>query len=191
EEGGIRKLAGFPGNVTDTAAYGVSGDGKRVVGSAFAGSNVQMGFLWEDGKSVQLFTDLLPVANPNHTLALYTANSDGTVIGGQIGYDVDGTGDVLFEAFVARQVDVGAWDMNLLVAPSDQDPTGAAMAMNSDGTIVVGYTGYKGAFSWSPKGGMLSISPMRELTTYALSEDGSLVAGGGADPGLAFLWDPT
>ena len=187
--GGTKKLEGFPGGVTDTMANGVSADGKRIVGNAWQGADVQLGFLWEDGKGVKLFGDFVPLSSPNHDCGISAISSDGKMFAGEIGYGLDTHGAVLYEAFIARQSGEDFWDMDFLTIPTQEDPNGTATAVNSDGTFVVGATGVGGPFEWSPSRGMVPLSPYREIKALAVSEDGTLVAGGEADPGTAFLWD--
>jgi probable HAF family extracellular repeat protein len=193
-----RSLGGVPGGASCdrsfSNAYGVSRDGKVVVGNSWLGCTAHA-FRWEESTGM---VDL-GSANSGSSLA-NNASGDGTVA---VGYQESNAPG--FSGF--RQ---GAkWTsgrQELVTGP--EGPVGTARAANRDGSIIVGSQCYpvtldqnQAAWIWRAQGGTTCLSaPRRRLSpgppilteAEATSDDGEVVGGsqnvGGSNDSDAIIW---
>jgi probable HAF family extracellular repeat protein len=151
-----------------SAAYGVNGDGSVIVGLGWDGCSHAHGFRWD---AVAGMTDLGSRVATRSSRA-NAISSDGSAIVGwsdkKLGFRQG-----------ARWAD-GAWQW----LNSDSVPVGEALAVNSDGSIIVGYgcgplNQY--AWYWTEKNGVQCVNGTVDdpYQTYmsALSNDGQVIGG--------------
>ena len=157
-----------------SGAFGMSDDGKVVVGLGWNGCNYAHGFRWEEGTGVVDLGSL----NDRSTRA-NGVSGDGRVV---IGWQEDATG---FRTG-ARWI-----DQTEEVIPGPNGLLGEAFGANRDGSIIVGggcnpFLIESGAWMWTAAGGVrcfhverkpgLLLVPYR-AQMYATSDDGRVVVG--------------
>ena len=151
-----------------SAAYGVNGDGSVIVGLGEGGCGYAHGFRWDAGTGM---TDLGSIVATRYSRA-NAISSDGTAI---VGWSDQATG---FRQG-ARWVD-GAWQW----LDNDYGPVGEALAVNSDGSKIVGrgcgpFTQW--AWYWTEDAGVQCVNgPVEDpFQTYMLgvSDDGQVIGG--------------
>ncbi|HKD41619.1 MAG TPA: hypothetical protein VKB87_15160 [Myxococcaceae bacterium] len=151
-----------------SAAYGVNGDGSVIVGLGWDGCSHAHGFRWDTASGV---TDLGSIVATRSSRA-NAISADGSVI---VGWSDQATG---FRQG-ARWVD-GAWQW----LDNEYGPVGEALAVNSNGSIIVGYNCgplSQWAWRWTEDAGVQCINGTvaDPGTTYmsALSDDGRVIVG--------------
>jgi probable HAF family extracellular repeat protein len=151
-----------------SSAYGVNGDGSVIVGLGWNGCGYAHGFRLDAETGM---TDLGALAPPRASRA-NAISADGSAI---VGWSDQATG---FRQG-ARWVD-GAWQW----LSSDYGPVGEALAVNSSGSMIVGYgcgPFNQWAWYWTEENGVQCINgPVPEPNqtyTSAVSDDGSVIAG--------------
>ncbi len=165
---GIGRL---PASAPYSAAVNVSGDGRVVTGISHTGPGDEA-IRWTLEEGMSILPDLPggPIASASHALSY-----DGGII---VGF-----GTVAGSSNERRPV---RWLSGALPeylgAPDPTRPTGAAVGISADGSVVVGYAGQQG-FRWE-HGSMLGFGPGTVL--QGISADGSIV--GGYDETTAFTW---
>ena len=170
--------------------YDVSGNGQVIVGLGWFGCGAH-GFRWEQGTGM---VDLGRLGPGSYSRA-NAVNFDGSVI---VGWD-----DSLFDRRGARWVN--GVESLLADVPGNEIYMGSAEATTPDGLIVVGGEAgmpgdeiYEEAYIWTEGQGGKLIGKLpgggafARAFAYAISDDGSLVAGGsGGQFRLGFLWSAT
>lgn len=159
-----------------SSAFGVSADGRTVVGSSPDSSNQDRAFRWTTLEGIAA----LPTFGAGTMLAR-GVGADGAVIVG---------GSSVFPA-------TGAWiwrsGTGFEALPGLGGPQTDALAVSADGLTVVGraqtITGAWRAFRWTALDGMVDLGPQTE-TARAVSADGSVIVGTGTFGGTsqAFRW---
>ena len=151
-----------------SSAYAVNGDGSVIVGLGWDGCSHAHGFRWDAGIGM---TDLGSIV-PTRSSRANAISADGSAI---VGWSDQATG---FRQG-ARWVD-GAWQW----LNNKYGPVGEALAVNSDGSIIVGYGCgplNQWAWSWTEDAGVQCINgtvadPYQTFMS-ALSDDGQVIAG--------------
>ena len=182
-------------NSGESFAYALSADGSVVAGWAGNDANETRAFRWtETGGMVDLGT--LRTDNFGGSIA-YALSADGSVVAGYAYNDAVRS----FHAFRWTQAG-GMEDLGTLRG----DHLSVARALSADGSVVAGNSGWHGikysfsrAFRWTQAGGMEDLGTLRtdnsgESVAYALSADGSVVAGkasNDANETRAFRWTET
>jgi probable HAF family extracellular repeat protein len=185
----LSNLGGLNGGIFSTAA-GVSADGGVVVGRAVDASlgNVPRAFRWtaSDGLvaiGLSPLSSAYAGASPEQLYSIATAVSgDGRVIVGFAGTTLVTSDE---RAFRWTQAD-GMVDLG---------DRAAALAVNRDGTVVVGEWDHR-AFRWTQAGGMVSIGFLNggsSAKATGVSADGSVIVGvardgAAANATRAFRW---
>lgn len=195
--GGMQAIDGFPEGTILSVAYGVSGDGTRVVGffeiddppSGLVGN---YGFIWTQADGVKIIGDLLPFGVPRHECKIWKISADGKTMVGAAGFDLDSEDNPV--AGPARWVQVGdVWDPTLLGVFPNTSGEGEAYCVSEDGGVVGGWarqeSGIGESFRWTLPEGMIRPLYGMFLVTQTCSYDGTILAGSGGNPGNAFLWD--
>ena len=158
------------GCYSGTDAYGVSADGKVIVGQAVPPIQA---FRWTETEGVQMLGTL---GGAGYSSVAWAVSADGSVVVGRSGSSL---GDQAFR-WKAGEGMTGFGDIG-------GEPFGSyARAVSSDGSEIVG--GGRQPFLWTASGG---IESMGNLPTdpKAISADGLFVVGKQLD--YAFLWDET
>jgi probable HAF family extracellular repeat protein len=191
---GIQKLDTYFDSYDIALATDITADGRRIVGYFFADANNTLGFLWETGKDVVTFSDLLPVEIPKHKTILNGISDSGNQIVGDVGYNLSSDETTVYtQASVFLEVG-SQWDLNLL-GYTQGTPFSTASCISGDGSLIGGETGIEGSagffnpFLWTTYTGMYVNIAGQILTTQAISYAGDRVIGGGADPGMAYIYD--
>ncbi len=175
---------GTIGNLPDSWAQGVSGDGGVVAGVAFATGGPGVAWRWTQGTGIQP----LGYARPTDTYseAKAVSRDGGTIVGFSSG---GGAPTTAFRWTVAG-------GMQALPLPVGDIFGGSASAVNHDGSVIVGNTGLPGSppAIWRD-GGAPTILPIptgwANTGPRAASDDGSVVAGEGRNPSFqteAWVW---
>jgi probable HAF family extracellular repeat protein len=151
-----------------SAAYGVNGDGSVIVGLGWDGCSHAHGFRWD---AVAGMTDLWSLAPPRASRANAISSDGSTIVGWsdqKLGFRQG-----------ARWAD-GAWQW----LKSESGPVGEALAVNSDGSIIVGYACgplNQYAWYWTEDSGVQcingTVAQPNQTTMLALSDDGSVIGG--------------
>jgi probable HAF family extracellular repeat protein len=179
-------LGDLVGGDANSTAYAISNDGTTVTGTSSATLGFE-GFRWTQLAGMVTLGDLVGGSNQS---AGYAVSANGSVIAG---YGTSATG-----------AEATTWTGPLYAPPTSLgtlggiNPVSAANGVSADGTTVVGRTTTSAgteAFLWTSGGGMVSIGDFADggtnSTAYAVSDNGSVVVGGGlhAGPsGEAFRW---
>ncbi len=195
---GIQKLDTYFDSYNDAVANGISAGGTRVTGTYVQDANTQLGFLWEKGKGVTPFGDLLPEGAPKHKTDLLAISSNGKWMVGAVGYNLTADPDpqVLAEGVIFHDVGNGIWDTNVTGFTTPDNPVSFASCLDGDASVVGGSTGtvgfpeFSNPFRWTNETGMAVVMPQYNGIFSAVAANAWRMGGGGADPGTAFLWDP-
>lgn len=166
-------------------ALGISSDGSTVVGRSTQLVDPVEAFAWDAINGMQGL-GTLPLPNIGGLSYATAASTDGSVIVGYSDSDYMGAGG-FDEAFIwdATNGLVGIGDLPGFTNDSQ------AYGVSGDGSVVVGFSQSSmgaTAFMWDATNGMQALDVG---FAYAISEDGSTIAGQSSDPGLgtqAFLW---
>jgi probable HAF family extracellular repeat protein len=210
---GMKAIDTIPEDAIHAGAESVSADGKTVIGwyeIADNGSNSYgtFGFLWEAGQDLVTFSDFIPDdVSRKHSCVPNRISADGQVIAATVGYmpvdNPDPSQDDIIVSAGTRMTKVGsAWEPRILGWTPDGDRTNpnwrqrasTAMAINADGSVIWGTTeipdiGFFNPYRWTPSAGMAMNMWNEVFVMQAVSHDGDLAVGGGADPGNAIMWD--
>ncbi len=195
---GVTAIDGFPDGTIWSAATGVSGDGKAVIGVFEINEPDEemvgiFGFRWTQEEGMKYFSDLLMMA-PRHECNLLAISPDGNVIVGSAGFAIDNDNNPIVGP--VRLYKVGdVWNINLLDARTAASTgKGEAYCLNADGSVVGGWVMQPDGFAaqplrWTLTSGLTYPALSRLLVTQTCSADGAMMAGSGGDPGDAFMWD--
>ncbi len=232
-------LGVLPG-YTESVAYGVSADGRFVVGACYKGYENGKPFIWREGSGMQAVPDLpddariseaLAVSEDGSTVVGWYQNDDQDVLGFQwsgsyglislddvqdprhrdriwakavavnangskvllsAAYTVDDEGKFLTMPVMVRTKE----SYELLCDVNGANPDTEATWMNRDATVVTGHTSiskHKPSFPtrWTPASGWVHLHPLVLTAPLCGSADGSIIAGGAANPGEGFIWSVT
>lgn len=185
---GIQPLGDLPEGYTDSVATGVSADGTVVAGSAVHLGN-PVAFVWTAERGFDFLGDFVPAAGT--TSEARAVSADGSVVVGEARYDIDQMDRPLVTAFRWTR-DTGLFPLGWLY---DDNPQSSAFAVSSDGSVIGGQSLSSGTLAitepmrWTPVTSIVTLGRGLVGTTLAASADGSMMAGGAADPGTAFIWD--
>jgi uncharacterized membrane protein len=189
--GGPVPVGGYPGGAPQDAflssAYDASDDGV-VVGLALDDASRYFAFRWTAAEGMTQLT----VNRPANASRANAVSADGSTI---IGWNDQDSG---FRSGVIWQNGVP-----LDLADADGNPVGEALAVSSDGSVVVG-TGYSNpdtggieAWRWTAATGVQGIGCIDDFGCgpaygFALSDDGNVVVGasGFGFDRLATIWTP-
>jgi len=167
-----------PGGGTWSQPYGISADGKTVVGAFVPDGGLVGGFIWTPERGVAA----LPAFVPGIALA---TSSDGSVI---VGYGAAPNGDW---PDPTRWSDADGVAYLGYLLPGTTGVDSSALAVSGDGAVVVGYSassnswlpGQNEAFRWTAQGGMLGLGDLEggafSSSALGVSADGSVVVGFG------------
>ena len=172
-------------------AYGVSADGKVVVGTAQTDSLLYNAFVWREATGM---TGLgtLQAGNSGNSYA-EGVSADGKVV---VGFSSTDSGND--NAFVWREGDTRMTGLGTLKA--DNSGESRANGVSADGRVVVGWatsdSSYRNAFVWREATGMTGLGTLRadnswNSEAYGVSADGKVVVGqADTDSGdsNAFVW---
>ncbi|ELV7319799.1 autotransporter domain-containing protein [Escherichia coli] len=182
-----------PGNGGYSEAYGVSADGKVVVGTAQTDSGFANAFVWREGDTKMTGLGTLKADNSWNSWA-YGVSADGKVVVG-----ASSTDSGFVNAFVWREGDTKMTGLGTLKA--DNSGYSYAWGVSADGKVVVGYaytdSGDFNAFVWREGDtkmtglGTLKADNSGNSYAYGVSADGKVVVGASStDSGFAnaFVW---
>lgn len=173
----MRDLGSFGGS-GGAEAWGMSDDGRVVVGYSFTGPSIYHAFRWENGVMQDLGT------LGGDTSWAYDASAYGSVVVGAAVWSGDGRN----RAF--RWTAAGGME-NLGTLPGGI--RSVARAVSADGNVVAGWSGSDNlihhAFRWTRATGMVSIHnpAWGNSEAQGMSADGSTIVGAWASPS----WNPT
>ena len=161
--GGLQTLGTLGGD--NSRAYGISADGRVVVGAADNALAVRRAFRWSAAQGMQ---DLGALA-PNGAASAYGVSADGEVV---VGAAED---NGILQA--VRWHNGGIQSLGALVAGT----VSAAYAISADGRVVVGSSDTD-AFRWSSATGMQSLGSLGGglNAAAATNADGSVIVGSSA-----------
>ena len=158
-------LGDLPGGDSFSKAYGISADGRIVVGETYSASGWEA-FRWENG----LIKGLCCLPGSFFDSTAYGVTADGYVI---VGKSSSGT---------AGQREAFRWDNGVMTGLGDLPGSSfysAAYSVSADGSVVVGESrsalGTE-AFRWTQEEGMVGLGRTRS-TAYGVSADGSVIVG--------------
>ena len=180
--GSIESIGDLPGGSVSSYGYGISNDGKVIVGSSIS-SYGGIAFRWE---AVNGITDIDDIINTTHYSQAYAANSDGSVV---VGFATS-SGSVT-QAFRWTS-GTGMVGLGFLSG----DNYSIAFDVNNDGSVIVGQSSSSGgdqAFRWA-SGVMTGLGYLDVSATHsyarAVSGDGTIVVGSSEGVGIyeAFRW---
>ncbi len=184
----FRGLGNLPAGQSGSAAFGVTADGKTVVGVA-VNQEFQIGFLWREDEG------MIPMASEYGLVSYaFAVNDDGSVVVGEY-FDLYDDDDI-YRPF--------AWsppeqflNLSSLTVLEDNAHTFAA-DVSAAGSVIVGQTisdhGLE-AFIWTTANGMRGLGDLPGGSFFseanAVSADGTRIAGRatGERGEEAFLWD--
>ncbi|ENM1014982.1 autotransporter domain-containing protein [Escherichia coli] len=181
-----------PGNGGGSEAWGVSADGKVVVGLAATDSGYTNAFVWREGDTKMTGLGTLRANNSGNSYA-WGVSADGKVV---VGYSSTDSGSR--NAFVWREGDTRMTGLGTLRA--DNSWNSEARGVSADGKVVVGGantdSGDYNAFVWREATGMTGLGTLKADNSgtsyaYGVSADGKVVVGYSvADSGYpnAFVW---
>jgi probable HAF family extracellular repeat protein len=199
QQAGIQDLGNFVGlpNATRAEARAISPDGQFIVGFSDVGSTSSLrGFRWTAATGQQ---DLAPSVAFS---SLFAVSDDGAVAAGQAKMPgVSNSWLACRWTAATGLVPLGTLGVSGVGALSMSHAT----AMNSDGTVIVGYDRYEGssgavtrAFRWTASGGMQDLGLLASFTGSSsvasdVSANGDIVVGSAHDAFgrlRAFRWTP-
>ena len=178
-------LGDLIGGDVNSAAYAISNDGTTVVGTSSALLDFEA-FRWTQLTGMLSLGDL---PTGGFESAANAVSSNGSVIAG---YGTTGTA-----------TEAASWTSPLYLPTGigtlgGANPVATANGVSADGTVIVGRTTTPAgteAFRWTSGGGMVSLGDFptggTESTATAISDDGSVIVGGGlhfGPVGEAFRW---
>ncbi len=180
---GMLDLGSLPGSQR-SFAFGISGDGKVVVG--FSGTIYldSKAFRWDVASS-----SMVDLGSLGGTSVAYATNYDGSVV---VGYSFRTLSNLSVRETAFRWT--AATGMQGIGKLSGDDSTRSiAKAVNDDGSVVVGTRGGR-AFRWTSRGGLVDLGVLpgdsySEAT--GVSADGNVVVGRSSGTGFrnrAFIW---
>jgi uncharacterized membrane protein len=174
---GTYQPLGSVGNLPDSWAQGVSGDGGVVAGVAFATGGPGVAWRWTPGGGMQALGYARPTDDYSEAKAV--SRDGGTIVGWSSG----GGTSVAF-----RWTAAGGMTTLPSIPGSTSD---LAMAVSRDGNLIAGSSGF--AVIWGPAG----VTPLPQLAgwgnmfPHGISDDGSVVAGEARNPSFqteAWVW---
>ncbi|WP_265693422.1 autotransporter domain-containing protein [Providencia rustigianii] len=179
------------GSIYTSITYGISTDGKTIVGQANNENGNQHAFIWRDGKGmVSLGT--LATYNDGFSSA-HSVSADGKVVVGHATSDFSHQ-----QAFIWRE---GKGMLGLGTLMANNSGTSSAIGVSADGTTVVGNSSINdnrqvNAFIWRENTGMTGLGTLVTgdqgySSAKAVSADGTVVVGvSDTDNGKqnAFIW---
>jgi probable HAF family extracellular repeat protein len=176
------RLGSLPGGDGSSLAFGLSPNGRFVVGRSSSGNGIEA-FVWNVGRGMVALGDL-PADGPFDSAAL-GVSADGRVIVGSSAHAGS------WRAF-RWTADGGLADLGSLGAGFS-----AASGVSRDGSLAVGTSRSpeaQEAFRWTPSGGMAPLGGLagggQTIRATAVSADGKVIVGVGADARSfqAFRW---
>jgi probable HAF family extracellular repeat protein len=193
---GMQPLGRLPEFLAWSQAAGVSADGTMVVGSAgtdpTAADAETFCFLWTEAAGFRLNGDFLPSGAGNTYCVAHAISADGRVVVGEARYDVDSANAPISQAFRLTP-DLGLFPLGWV---SDSAPYSRALSTSANGSVIGGDSDFlllaqplNGPMRWTTTGGPMWLARSWLGHVYAVSANGTAMAGGAADPGTAFLWD--
>jgi len=173
----FQDLGAFGGPTGTSSAFGVNFDGSVVVGASnltTAGASVSQAFRWTQALGMK---NLGAIAPDSYSQA-HATSQDGSVVVGMTYVPGTGLGNFNEERafrWVLSNPVSGAGTM------TDLGPaTSTALAVNGDGTVIVGRGKGMRAFRWTQAGGVVDLGVLpghsRSVAT-AVSADGQVVVG--------------
>jgi len=176
EAGGMVGLGGLPGGPPVSVAYDVSADGQFVVGYADTETSREA-FLWIPPVHMVGLGYLLPFGWPESFA--HGVSADGSVVVGAAGF---------YDPFVLQAFrwswSTGMVGLGILGTTPGWEPLSRALAVSSDGSVVVGLTSSAPggqAFLWTEAEGMVGLGdlPGGSFSSCAndISSDASVVVG--------------
>jgi uncharacterized membrane protein len=188
QAGGMQPLGDLPEGTTSSVATGISADGSVVVGYLTLGEDT-LGFVWTEAGGYRLILDLSEFL-PQDLCQFRACSRDGRVAVGTAAVDLDAEGN--FVTLPVRWSAEGGLQALWEGTPEMTDC--AAYCVNADGSVAGGYAAASTSpvqqpFRWTVPGGFMNPAPGWMVGAHAVTADGEMIAGGGADPGMAFLWD--
>ncbi len=187
EATGMQVIPDMPPDAGDSNAMAVSADGRMVVGS-YADGDDRYGFYWSEATGFGRLADLQDLNADKRVAEAVAVNADGSRILLNAAWDVSDTGLLMTQPVMVRPglsyTPMGGLDLNA--------PDATASWMDAKGTLVLGYSMLSDQMGtpvrWTPSSGWVAFSPRFVTIPHCASEDGAVMAGGGADPGDAFIW---
>jgi probable HAF family extracellular repeat protein len=176
--GSFRDLGHLGGGYS--VAYGMSSDGRIVVGAAYTAQGRWRAFRWRETDNTMID---LGTFGGTHGYA-YDVSADGSVIVGTAQNDQGN-----YHAFRWTQAR-GMQDLGTLVSDDGTQGTwSTATKISANGSVIVGYGQYynaprgrweERAFRWTASGGLQLLPPLgtgANSYAYGVSEDGSVIVG--------------
>ncbi|QOW10502.1 T9SS type A sorting domain-containing protein [Kaistella flava (ex Peng et al. 2021)] len=174
---------GFSSGADTSSAWGMSSDGKNIVGFAWNTSSKGEGVFWKDGAA----TTGLGSTVPTRSSRADAVSADGSVI---VGWQDASNG--------VRQGAIWKNGVQELLKDNDGNVLGAASAVSADGKTVVGIKNETGeGYIWNETDGTIFLSsddPYFITSMSGISDDGKVAIGLSFDPttsillGEGFIW---
>ncbi len=166
-----------------SSAWGMSSNGKNIVGFSWTGSSRGEAVLWKDGTAIQALGN----TSTSRSSRADAVNEDGTVIAG---YQDTDKGERLGVIWKNGELQ--------FLKDNDDNTLGGAVAISADGKTVAGTNDATGkGYVWNETDGTTLISaddPYAVILMTALSDDGKIAVGLSYDPmgdileGRGFIW---
>ncbi len=192
EGNGMRPVDGMPGDAAISEALAVSEDGSTVVGWYQDDEDV-LGFQWAESYGLISLDDVQDARLRDRIWAKAVAvNANGSKVLLSAAYDVDDEGSLLIMPVMVRTQESYEMLCDVSGATADTDATW----MNRDATVVTGHTALSKhrpstPTRWTPASGWVKMHPLMLTAPLCGSADGSIIAGGAANPGDGFIWSVT